>query len=249
MASHLSSLIPTFHGTASRTRCLPHTINLIAKVCLDAVIFCCSDSYYIRAQVFISFFFRQPKQKKSPAVNANPKKRGKQPDIPPQEATGDNDFIVSEPDPTERDMLEELIDLAGADDQADDAKVAEINEKVSAFRTQAVEEARKLGIQVSSDEASVALGLFPKVAGLARRLHDSSTLQSKFARLITSGQITSLVRRVTTRWNTDFDCLQSHIALEREIVALIAMEPSLKKYLLTQEQWELARVLAKQLEV
>lgn len=34
MASHLSTLIPAFHRTASHTRCLPHTINLIAKVCL-----------------------------------------------------------------------------------------------------------------------------------------------------------------------------------------------------------------------
>ena len=211
-------------------------------------IFNCPYSYCIQ-QVFISFFFRQPKQKKSAAANPNPKKRGKQADVPPQEATGDNDFVVSEPDSTEQEMLAELVDLAGTGDQTDDARTTEINEKVSAFRTQAIEEARKLGIQVSSEEATVALGLFPKVAGLARRLHDSSTLQSKFARLITVGQITALVRRVTTRWNTDFDCLQSHITLECEIIALIAMEPCLKKYLLTGEQWELARVLAKQLEV
>jgi len=146
-------------------------------------------------------------------------------------------------------MLEDLIDLAGTDDQTDDTRATEINEKVSAFRTQAVEEARKLGIQLSSEEASVALGLFPKVAGLARRLHDSSTLQSKFERLITSGQTTTLIRRITTRWNTDFDCLQSHITMEREIIALITMEVPLKKYLLTKEQWELARMLTKQLEV
>ena len=245
MVSHLSSLIPAFRGTASQTRCLLHTINLIAKVCLDNdfLLFL----LILRCRCLYLFFFRQPKQKKSPAANSNPKKRGKQTDIPPQEVTSDNDFSVSEPDPTEQEMLEELIDLAGTGDKTDNTWTTEINKKVSAFWTEAVKEAQKLGIQVSSEEASIALGLFPKVAGLARRLHDSSTLQEKFARLITDGQITALVRCVTTRWNTDFDCLESHIALGREIIALITMEGCLKKYLLTEKQWELARVLAKQL--
>lgn len=201
--------------------------------------------------MFISFFFRQPKQKKLPAApaNTNPKKRGKQADPPIPEVTGDNDFVVTEPDAAEQDMLEELVNLGGTNNQTDDARIIEVNEKVSSFRTQAVEDARKLEIQISSEEASVALGLFPKVAGLARRIHNSSTLQSKFERLITDSQMTALVRRVTTRWNTDFDCLESHITLEREIVALITMEACLKKYLLTEVQWELARVLAKQLQV
>ena len=184
------------------------------------------------------------------AANANPpKRRGKQTEAPVQEATGDNDFAVPEPDPAEQDMLGELADLAGTGDQTDDARATEVNEKVSAFRTQAVEDARKLGIQVSSEDASIALGLFPKVAGLAHRLHNSSTLQAKFARLITDGQITALIRRITTRWNTDFDCLESHILLEREIITLITMEACLDKYLLTKAQWELARILARQLEV
>ncbi|KIK77886.1 hypothetical protein PAXRUDRAFT_165482 [Paxillus rubicundulus Ve08.2h10] len=31
-ASELKKLIPTFGGSAARTRCFPHIINLIAKV-------------------------------------------------------------------------------------------------------------------------------------------------------------------------------------------------------------------------
>lgn len=31
-ADELANLIPGFHGRASRTRCVPHTVNLIAKV-------------------------------------------------------------------------------------------------------------------------------------------------------------------------------------------------------------------------
>lgn len=224
-----------------------HTLSTLLRRYTPSLIFY-PPAHTTSVRCLYLFFFRQPKQKKSPAINSNSKKRGKQANIP-QEATGDNTFIVSEPNPTEQDMLEELVDLAGTGDQLDDTRATEIDRKVSAFRTQAVEEAQKLGIIVSSEDASVALALFLKVAGLAHRLHDSSTLQSKFERLITNGQITTLIRRVTTRWNTDFDCLRSHITMEREIVALIMMEESLKKYLLTEKQWELAWILAKQLKV
>ncbi|KAG1837088.1 hypothetical protein F4604DRAFT_1601857, partial [Suillus subluteus] len=33
-AEHMQKLIPSFRGKASRTRCFPHTVNLIAKVYL-----------------------------------------------------------------------------------------------------------------------------------------------------------------------------------------------------------------------
>lgn len=76
------------------------------------------------------------------ATNANPPKRcGKQTEAPVQEATGDNDFAVPEPDPVEQDMLGELADLAGTSDQTDDTRATEVNEKVSTFHTQAVEDA------------------------------------------------------------------------------------------------------------
>lgn len=164
--------------------------------------------------MFISFFFHQPKQKKlpiAPVVNPNPKKRGKQVDTPVQDVTSDNDFIVPEPDPTEQDMLEELIDLVAADNQTDNGRVTEVNEKVSAFHIQAVEDARKLGIQISAEEASVTLGLFPKVTRLAHCLHDSPTLQSKFARVINDGQITTLIHCVTTWWTPTL-IASSHIS-------------------------------------
>jgi hypothetical protein len=32
LAKYLPSLIPSFHGMASRGRCFPHIINLLAKV-------------------------------------------------------------------------------------------------------------------------------------------------------------------------------------------------------------------------
>ena len=115
-------------------------------------------------QAFISFFFRQPKRKKPAVAQAtNSKKRTKQ--VDPQTnpaADGDNDFNVPEPGDMERELLDDLADLAGVDDQA---KVADDDEKVSKFRTQAVEEARSLGITLSDVDAETALGLFPKVLG------------------------------------------------------------------------------------
>ncbi|KAG2113622.1 uncharacterized protein F5147DRAFT_571231, partial [Suillus discolor] len=35
-ADHLQRLIPNFRGQASRLRCFPHTVNLIAKVPLSS---------------------------------------------------------------------------------------------------------------------------------------------------------------------------------------------------------------------
>jgi len=32
-AKHLEDLVESFHGQTSCTRCMPHTINLVAKVC------------------------------------------------------------------------------------------------------------------------------------------------------------------------------------------------------------------------
>lgn len=112
------------------------------------------------SQAFISFFFRQPKQKKPPTQVTNPKKRSKTADPPVDAATGDNDFNIPEADDTERELLDELVDSEEADDQA---KVASDNAKVSMFRTQAVEKARSLGIVLSEEDAATALGLFPKV--------------------------------------------------------------------------------------
>jgi len=111
-------------------------------------------------QAFISFFFRQPKQKKIPTPAANPKKRSKQADPPTDAVMGDNDFDIPEAEDAERELLDELADLDGADDQE---KVTNDNVKVSGFRSQAVEKARLLGIVLSDEEAKTALGLFPKV--------------------------------------------------------------------------------------
>lgn len=94
-----------------------------------------------------------------------------------------------------------------------------------------------------------------KVAGLARRVHDSATLQEKLEKLIMAqpklaGQKRALTRRVATRWNSDFACLASHVELETPVKQLTSdSENDLGKYALNREQWKLAKELIEVLEV
>ncbi|KAJ7723017.1 hypothetical protein DFH07DRAFT_932289 [Mycena maculata] len=98
-------------------------------------------------------------------------------------------------------------------------------------------------------EETRALTLFPKVAGLARRVHDSPTLQEKFEKLVeaNSGQKAALDRRVPTRWNSDLVCLASHVHFDRPVKQLTQDNP--EEYALTPEQWRLAKQLVEALQV
>ena len=90
------------------------------------------------------------------------------------------------------------------------------------------------------------------MAGLARKLNESQPLQLEFEKLISSNwgtQQRTLTCRVPTRWNTDFAALQSHVTFQKEILQLIAANPSLKTYLLTEKQWDLAKHLSEILVV
>ena len=88
------------------------------------------------------------------------------------------------------------------------------------------------------------------MAGLARRVHDCSILQLKFEELVgKDSQMRALTRRVVTRWNTDFDCLRSHVNLKCAVNMLILYDPGLKKYQLNEKQWDLACILVEQLQV
>ena len=81
------------------------------------------------------------------------------------------------------------------------------------------------------------------MAGLARRVHDSATLHEKFADLV-KGDTTltrnrrALSRRVPTRWNSDLECLLSHVYFRNVVEQLTAVSSNgLQAYRLTVEQW------------
>ncbi|KAJ7719489.1 hypothetical protein B0H16DRAFT_1336582, partial [Mycena metata] len=78
------------------------------------------------------------------------------------------------------------------------------------------------------------------VAVLARRVHDSPTLQEKFEKLVKansaeSGQKVALDRRVPIRWNSDLACLASHVHFSCPVKQLT--QDNLEEYALTPEQW------------
>jgi len=94
-----------------------------------------------------------------------------------------------------------------------------------------------------------------QVSGLARRLHDSPNLQEAFEKHIAAKRTgplagddksskTCISRRVPTRWNSDFLCLESYVNLKSYIRSFVAdPDHSLGAYTLTQKQWELATTL------
>ena len=94
-----------------------------------------------------------------------------------------------------------------------------------------------------------------QVAGLARRVHDApSTLGEAFAAILKTALVpdnrTSLSRRVATRWNSDFDCLDDHLVLQHVVETLTnRSDLKLQAYRLTSRQWDLAEELKDLLHV
>ncbi|EDR12558.1 uncharacterized protein LACBIDRAFT_323892 [Laccaria bicolor S238N-H82] len=80
---------------------------------------------------------------------------------------------------------EEIAVIEEADVEEDEAENDEgrivHNEKVAkTLREKAIQQMEANGIIIDSGEEKVALQIFPKVAGLARCVHDSAVLKEKF---------------------------------------------------------------------
>ncbi|KAJ7165348.1 hypothetical protein C8R46DRAFT_876188, partial [Mycena filopes] len=117
------------------------------------------------------------------------------------------------------------------------------------IRAKAVAFMAALGVEIDELDDKMALAIFPKVAGLAKKVHDSGTIADVFQSLLdtakAAGKVhsdkTALARRVPTRWNSDFACLNTHITLKYAVQQLTATsELKLSAFKLTNAQWELA---------
>jgi len=65
-----------------------------------------------------------------------------------------------------------------------------------------------------------------------------------------AGSQRALARRVPTRWNSDFDCLDAHIFFRDVIQAMTGVHSNkLTAYRLNDEQWELADEILEVLKV
>jgi len=95
------------------------------------------------------------------------------------------------------------------------------------------------------------------VAGLARRVHDVSVLNQDFVDRVANSKDSeiadsrrALARRVPTRWNSDFDCLNAHVFFKDTIQAMTGVRANkLTAYRLDDEQWELADEILEVLKV
>jgi hypothetical protein len=94
-----------------------------------------------------------------------------------------------------------------------------------------------------------------QVSGLSRRVHASPALREAFEQLVFKDPTLvsdqrMLTERVDTRWDTDYDCLDSHIYFKVQ-TQLITANPKhkLKRYALNDAQWALADEMVTVLEV
>ncbi|KAF6753990.1 hypothetical protein DFP72DRAFT_813346 [Ephemerocybe angulata] len=226
-AELLPSLIPTFKGVEARLRCCNHILHLTAQVC----------------DMFISFFFKKSKSKK---------KLGESPEG--DEVLVDIDDEDEEDESGDEAALEEM-ELDDADLADDEGHRAYTKAAVYSVREQAIVLMEEKGVYLSKRELTEACAVMPKVSGLARRVHNSGTLKETFDNLVSNdptldGSKRALDRRVSTRWNSDEDCLKSHLYFRRPVEQLTGLsETKLAAYRLTDSQWKLAGDLADALEV
>ncbi|KDN40563.1 hypothetical protein RSAG8_08035, partial [Rhizoctonia solani AG-8 WAC10335] len=111
------------------------------------------------------------------------------------------------------------------------------------------------GVTVSTSELANGRQVIPKIAGLARRVNDSPTLETLFRDLVAKdpeleGNACSLPRHVATRWNSNQLAILGHLHFKGPVKWLTGHDRlKLKKYALTDHQWELAHQLSEVLEI
>ncbi|KAF9043281.1 hypothetical protein BJ165DRAFT_1348251 [Panaeolus papilionaceus] len=226
LARNLPQHIPTFNGDHSRLRCMAHIVNLVAKA-------------------FISFFFKKPKSKK---VVRPSNEHG----VVVDEVSLDGDDIVDEGDAAAFEEAE--VDVQCMVDEADqtvvdEGQVVHDEQVVRSIREEVIHLMKsEFAVEMSALEEKTALRIFPAVAGFARRIHDSTTLNTQFLELVSNSKDPkvqsnkrALDRCVPTCWNSDFDCLSAHVHFKSVIQSMTGVSANkLQRYRLTEVQWQLA---------
>ncbi|KAJ6466083.1 hypothetical protein DFH09DRAFT_849781, partial [Mycena vulgaris] len=125
---------------------------------------------------------------------------------------------------------------------------------VSKICVEAIKVMADQGVVVSAKESKDTLQLIPRVCGLARKIHDSSPVASAFATIIDQdttivGQTWTLACRCASRWNTEYDTIDTALILEQPVQMLLKdKDLNLKAFKLTDDQWNLAADLRDGLE-
>ncbi|KAF9032378.1 hypothetical protein BJ165DRAFT_1357982 [Panaeolus papilionaceus] len=237
LAELLPEHLPSFPGEKGRLRCLAHIFNLIAKV-------------------FISFFFKTPKKRKhAGGAKRTPAGQGKfkrtrmgdvEASVDDSDDEPDDDGSGADVSDDDVAVNEEAVSTAEAFD--DDEGQSVHNEHISrSIKAKATAIMRQKGITIDPHEEKIAQQIFPRVAGLARRVHDSHALADRFQKLVDEDNNLrdsqrTLARRVPTRWNSDLACLLAHFDFRDVITVIFTAAPSngVQAYRLTDEQWSIA---------
>ncbi|KAF9524138.1 hypothetical protein CPB83DRAFT_727737, partial [Crepidotus variabilis] len=204
--------------------------------------------------IFISFFFKKPKPKKKVTVARGAS--GARFRRPGELAAEDEDEEIildgyenesDENDDDEDDTAVEEVAEAAAEEEDDDDGQGVHNERVCrTLKDKAIIMMEAKGVFIDHDEEKMALQIFPRMAGLARRVHDNTTLKERFVSLVKKnddlqGTQRTLTRRVPTRWNSDFNCLNSHFHFRDVVEALTSTSSlGLRAYHLSDDQWLMA---------
>ncbi|KAH8113039.1 hypothetical protein DFH11DRAFT_1689602 [Phellopilus nigrolimitatus] len=222
-ATETAALVPSFRGMKSRLRCFAHILNLIAKAVL-------------------SLFSKPPRSRKAIKIGSGTG----QPCNNTQPSA--SEFVIDHGDhltAEEEELAEVICDDEVGEDNGQDTHDTYI---VSNIRDRAMANMAKRGVTVSSYEEKTAQAVLPKIAGLAKKVHDSGTLKEKFDNLVEAnreftGHKRALDRRVSTRWNSEFACIEAHFFF-RTIEQLTGTAANkLQSFRLNDRQWIIAQHL------
>ncbi|KAJ7702123.1 hypothetical protein B0H14DRAFT_2416771, partial [Mycena olivaceomarginata] len=137
---------------------------------------------------------------------------------------------------------------------------------VSKIKERAIREMVRKSVVVGAGENKEALQLYPRarsskihfftgllmylqICGLARKVHDSSPIGAAFEKIVSDdttivGQTTALACRCASRWNSEYDCLDTTLILRDPVKKLVAEKNlNLKAFKLSERQWAMAEDL------
>jgi hypothetical protein len=166
-ASELGALLPRFRGTVSQTRCFPHILNLIAKVCCNVFQTTSMAAKYSCSQAILLFFFKQYKRKKAVKVGTGTKqRRGHTQTTTDDILEVENELVVAAgEEPTGEDQ-EQALNLDEEAPVEETGQQAHNDKIVRTLKVKATSEMAKRGIQISTTKNTQAIALFPKVCDL-----------------------------------------------------------------------------------
>lgn len=154
LAELLPNYLPDFWGMDARLRCLAHIVNLIAKV--KTSIYQRIPSLKTSVQIFISFFFKRPKVKKSVVIPSQNDDDGE---------VSEEEHIIDAGDTSEDDespAAEEAV-IDAEENVEDDGQVAHDDAVVRSVHDHAIEKMASTGVTMTAEEEREALKLFPAV--------------------------------------------------------------------------------------